>query len=570
MIPDIIDDEPTEPTTPFDINNLETGVPEGSTKEPYMPKPVTKPKPGQYNYSDDSTDGYSGGTGYTDFSDFADVPGGSSELPMESIPPVHWTKSTPRDFTISQKIDENSAGYQQLLHMLEVNTKKAITKGGYSFFSRMNEAIRTLSVNQGAPLKSMRFIPENGEIALEVQASENSQIKVFSKADSMKLVTKLKDVVKAALLKTFLEIKPVKSKVVQVLQLHPQSNKFVNDGKNISISTQKFVHPARLSQLVCNGNNFSKELPKNCRWCGYECESQAHILQHCTYSLSSGITQRHDRVLNRILQEVIKGRKNNNFYDIIVDTEPGPTRERPDIIMIQRDGPEVLLADVTVPYENGVVAIEAAWDWKMKKYSHFIDYFARLGKRAVILPLVVGSLGSYWPDTSNSLRMLGLSDGQIRNLIPDISMIALESSKQIYWRHIFGDSYKIVTELYCRKDQQEVRFGDEPMDNVQVSDRFQPFKTRPEEKRSEEEKKRRSKSKKDKNWRGSKKQTGARQTGKDSQNQLFQGSDLGDRRKDDIIEKQQTEFYVSRASSLMDSIDNVRNEGNEGMTHIQF
>ncbi|EFO86484.1 hypothetical protein CRE_02583 [Caenorhabditis remanei] len=46
-------------------------------------------------------------------------PGGSSELSMESIPPVHWTKSTPRDFTISQKIDENSAGYQQLLHMLE-------------------------------------------------------------------------------------------------------------------------------------------------------------------------------------------------------------------------------------------------------------------------------------------------------------------------------------------------------------------------------------------------------------------------------------------------------------------
>ncbi|EFP06070.1 hypothetical protein CRE_03517 [Caenorhabditis remanei] len=117
--PDIIDDEPTGPTTPFDINNLETGFPEGSTKEPYMPKPVTKPKPGQQNYSDDSTDGYSGGTGYTDFSDFTDVPGGSSELPMESIPPVHWTKSTPRDFTISQKIDENSAGYQQLLHMLE-------------------------------------------------------------------------------------------------------------------------------------------------------------------------------------------------------------------------------------------------------------------------------------------------------------------------------------------------------------------------------------------------------------------------------------------------------------------
>ncbi|EFO84225.1 hypothetical protein CRE_15818, partial [Caenorhabditis remanei] len=107
-----------------------------------------------------------------------------------------------------------------------LNTKKAITKGGYSLFSRMNEAIRTLSANLGAPLKSMRFIPENDEIALEVQASENSQIKVFSKTDSMKLVTKLKDLVKSAMLKNFLENKKVKSKVVQVLQHHPQSNKF--------------------------------------------------------------------------------------------------------------------------------------------------------------------------------------------------------------------------------------------------------------------------------------------------------------------------------------------------------
>ncbi|EFO87492.1 hypothetical protein CRE_03358 [Caenorhabditis remanei] len=257
--------------------------------------------------------------------------------------------------------------------------------------------------------------------------------------------------------------------------------------------------------LVCNGNSYGKDHPKDCRRCGYECESQAYILQHCTYNFSTGITQRHDRVLNRILHEVIKGRKNNDYYDIMVDTEPGPTRERPDIIMIQKDGPEVLLADVTVPYENGVVAIEAAWEWKIEKYSHFIEYFARQGKRAVILPLVVGSLGTYWPDTSNSLKMLGLSDGQIRNLIPDISMIALESSKQIYWRHIFGDSYRIVTELYCTKNKQEARFGDEPMENVQVSDRFQPFKTREREKKSEEEKKRRSKSKRGKTWRGSKK-----------------------------------------------------------------
>lgn len=131
------EDDITGPTTPFDINNMETGVPEGPTKEPYMPKPITKPKPGQNNSGSfsDSTD-FTDSSDYTRYTDGStdypggstDVPGGSTDspidgstdLPIESIPPVYWTKSTPKDFTISQKIDQSSPGYNQLLHMLEV------------------------------------------------------------------------------------------------------------------------------------------------------------------------------------------------------------------------------------------------------------------------------------------------------------------------------------------------------------------------------------------------------------------------------------------------------------------
>uniref|UniRef100_A0A1I7U2Q3 DUF148 domain-containing protein n=1 Tax=Caenorhabditis tropicalis TaxID=1561998 RepID=A0A1I7U2Q3_9PELO len=148
--PELIDEEPPGPTTPFDIDNLETGVPEGSTKEPYMPKPVTKPKPGQHNGSIDYSEGYSMGT------DFTDVPGGSSELPMESIPPVHWTKSTPKDFTISQKIDQSSPGYNQLLHMLEDlnhRRKEEIVETQQTEFymsraSSLMESIETTFTNQ--------------------------------------------------------------------------------------------------------------------------------------------------------------------------------------------------------------------------------------------------------------------------------------------------------------------------------------------------------------------------------------------------------------------------------------
>lgn len=118
IIEDSVTEEPIPPsTTPFDINMMETGSPEGSTKEPYMPKP--NPKPGQDNgsFSDSSdrpfTEGY-----VTDQQEYP------SELPLESIAPEHWRTTTTKrfDFTVSQKIDETSSGYKQLLHMLEVGT----------------------------------------------------------------------------------------------------------------------------------------------------------------------------------------------------------------------------------------------------------------------------------------------------------------------------------------------------------------------------------------------------------------------------------------------------------------
>ncbi|EGT60017.1 hypothetical protein CAEBREN_30795 [Caenorhabditis brenneri] len=394
-----------------------------------------------------------------------------------------------------------------------LNTRKAVTKGGYSLFCRMNESLRTLSVIQGAPLKSMEFIPVNNEIGIAVQATKDSEIKVFTKADSLKLMSKLKDLVRSAMLKRFLEEKNVKSRVTQVLQHHPQSNRFVRDGRNCSIAAQRFVHPARLNLLSCNANTYDVNHPKGCRRCQADFESQQHILQNCHYSLAGGITQRHDRVMNRILQEIGNGRKAH--YKIMVDMETGASRERPDIIMEERDGPEVLLADVTVPYENGVQAVERAWDKKIEKYKHFVEHYRKLGKKATILPLVVGSLGSYWPDTSHSLKMLGLSDGQIRNVIPEICQIALESSKNIYWRHVLGDNYKTVESLYCQRNNKEVRFKGEG-EKHHVSNRFQPLKSEKVRtmKSTKEEGRSRSNAKKGPNWRRSKSESDGRSVSK--------------------------------------------------------
>ncbi|CAI2352968.1 unnamed protein product [Caenorhabditis sp. 36 PRJEB53466] len=151
---DGLTDEPeavdmTGPTTPFDISLMETGSPEGSTKEPYMPKP--KPKPNKDN-NGTLTDSSDSPLVTLDVDVVTDYPENASEMPaVESIAPVHWKTTTTNriDYTISQKIDENSAGYEKLLHMLEdlnVRRKEDTTGSNQTQFyiSRASVAMDTI------------------------------------------------------------------------------------------------------------------------------------------------------------------------------------------------------------------------------------------------------------------------------------------------------------------------------------------------------------------------------------------------------------------------------------------
>lgn len=323
-------------------------------------------------------------------------------------------------------------------------SKKAF---GFNCFTRVREVCKGLTKIQNAPLHQLRFVEEGGELAIKVQATETSKVKTYTELHLKKLQQLLKGDINAALLHRFLTQKQVKSEVVQVIQQHPGSNSFVRKGGNVSMASHRFIHKARLNLLPCNYNTYDSKSPKGCRRCQDERETQWHILQNCRYSLGGPITDRHNAVLYKVVQMIEGGTKKG--WDIRVDHEyPQFSQLRPDIFMESPDKMEVIIADVTVPYEHGLRAMERAWRMKVEKYEAGFQLLRDQGRKVTVLPIVLGSLGTWWTPTSKCLEELGISKNAIRRVIPELCSTVMEHSKNIYWRHIFGDAYTMVPIRY--------------------------------------------------------------------------------------------------------------------------
>uniref|UniRef100_A0A8R1ESZ3 Uncharacterized protein n=1 Tax=Caenorhabditis japonica TaxID=281687 RepID=A0A8R1ESZ3_CAEJA len=152
------------------------------------------------------------------------------------------------------------------------------------------------------------------------------------------------------------------------------------------------------------------------------------------------ITMRHDAVLYKVKQLIKDGEKKT--WDLEIDQEVSvSSRLRPDIYMTSPDRNAIIIADVTCPYEHGTEAMERAWENKVEKYEQGFNYLRKMGKKLTILPIVIGSLGTWWAKTSESLTELGIDRNVVHRTIPELCSIVLEYSKNCYWHHIFGDTY---------------------------------------------------------------------------------------------------------------------------------
>uniref|UniRef100_A0A1I7UEI2 Reverse transcriptase domain-containing protein n=1 Tax=Caenorhabditis tropicalis TaxID=1561998 RepID=A0A1I7UEI2_9PELO len=279
---------------------------------------------------------------------------------------------------------------------------------------------------------------EDGELAVMVQATEESKEKIFVSKAVDKLQGFIRKELYHALLHRFTTKKLVKSAVTKVVLQHPESNRFTKVGGKVSISAHKFIHRARLNLLVCNFNTWSGQ-SKECRRCGHPKESQDHILQSCRYGLPKLITQRHDAVLWKVKEMIEKGKKKD--WKLSIDKSlQGHGELRPDITLVSEDKKEYIFADVTCPYET-MKMMQEGWNRKIEKYDSAYKHLRKQGKKVTVLPIVVGSLGTWWKPTTASLVALGIEEAAVKREIPEICSTVLEYSKNVYWNHIYGDHF---------------------------------------------------------------------------------------------------------------------------------
>lgn len=106
---------------------------------------------------------------------------------------------------------------------------------------------------------------------------------------------------------------------------------------------------------------------------------------------------------------------------------------RPDLVV--RKVNDVIIFDLTVPFENGLEDFDADIKAKLDKYKSLAGGLSINNNRVVVVAIVVGALGSWEPTNDKSLRRLcGKSD--LRNMKKIIVIDTIAYSRDISHEHI--------------------------------------------------------------------------------------------------------------------------------------
>lgn len=82
----------------------------------------------------------------------------------------------------------------------------------------------------------------------------------------------------------------------------------------------------------------------------------------------------------------------------------GTQNFRPDLVI--QKGRDILIIDVTVPFDNGLESFKEARRIKEVKYRDLAIELSVGGKNAVVQAIVVGVLGSWDLDNNKTIRRL--------------------------------------------------------------------------------------------------------------------------------------------------------------------
>ena len=286
---------------------------------------------------------------------------------------------------------------------------------------------------------------ETKNLEIRLQATSKHNAVYLTKENTKMLHQKIRNAVDEYITSNFCSEYKVMGRVTEVVSRDSRNNKFTKDGGLLSYSSHSFIHQARLdiSRLKCSVTTATQSVDHTCRKCGGPFETLKHVLNSCVPNLTM-MSERHDAVLQRVAQGIREGEKKHLRLTIDRKCDHGSNRQRPDIMLFDDEKKTLIISDITCPYENGEAAMKTAHDRKIEKYLGIQKEYQSRGYSVEQLPIVVGSLGNWRPENDKATKSMGIPRAYNNELVKVITATVIEHSKNIYWKHLYGDKYKIV------------------------------------------------------------------------------------------------------------------------------
>ena len=238
----------------------------------------------------------------------------------------------------------------------------------------------------------------------------------------LKAVRGLRKVVRERNTKKFVDSKH-QGRVASALALGSNSKdmaRLISCRTELGFDDWNYLHRARLNTLPLRGYSWSRYQNTSCRRCGQEAETGLHVINKCQSHLGK-YTERHDSILE-LLRQIIT----EKGYAPKINRALTGQQLRPDVQMLINS--TKLMVDVVVAYDDPG-NLEKAYNRKIGKYQDF-------GK---ILPLVVGSLGS-WPSSNDDIRsFLGINGRKWGTFRRKACLLAIKGSIRIIQSHLSDD-----------------------------------------------------------------------------------------------------------------------------------
>ena len=165
-----------------------------------------------------------------------------------------------------------------------------------------------------------------------------------------------------------------------------------------------------------------------CRLCGRVPETLANVLNHCHHNLGL-VRARHNSILERIVRAVPES------LGIKMKEQPIPGttgNNRPDITIISPDQTSVTIVEVCCPFEGSPSALQDAADAKLAKYEPLKATLLQRYAQVSILPFIVGSLGSWFPNNDRVLSQLHIGH-RYASLMHRLCVVSAIAGSQSIW-----------------------------------------------------------------------------------------------------------------------------------------